>query len=244
VTTYECVGCGKKMNGGTFLCLTAWCATCYERVGKAAIIEAADEVEGQVNAYRSLLLAKKFRAPAPAASPTPPCDPLKGRPAHALCRGRVVCVCNGAPADLAPGASPTPRKRPHDDAICSECGEACGFQFNINDSGQTYIRCGKMWRAASPTGDARPRCACGHTEEQHRPNALDRFSSPMLNFDPRCRERGCGCDRFRQRAPRPPPAPPAETKEEDCASVGEDGVCGIHPPGTPGCVNTPRPKDD
>ncbi len=58
---YECVGCGKAMDGGTFLCLTAWCAACYARVGKAAIIAAADEVEGVVNAYRSALLAKKFR---------------------------------------------------------------------------------------------------------------------------------------------------------------------------------------
>jgi len=72
VRNYECVGCGKKMDGGTFLCLTAWCAPCYERVGKEAIIAAADAVEGVVNAYRSALLAKKFRpAPSPGSTAEP-----------------------------------------------------------------------------------------------------------------------------------------------------------------------------
>lgn len=58
---YECVGCGARMDGGTFLCLTAWCAACYARIGKAAIIAAADEVEAQVNEFRARLLATKFR---------------------------------------------------------------------------------------------------------------------------------------------------------------------------------------
>lgn len=67
---YECVGCGKKMDGGTFLCLTAWCAECYAHIGKEAIIAAADAVEGEVNAYRSALLAKKFRTASPEVKPS------------------------------------------------------------------------------------------------------------------------------------------------------------------------------
>jgi hypothetical protein len=37
----------------------------------------------------------------------------------------------------------------------------------------------------------------------------------------------------------PSPAP-TEAEWEECAGVGEDGLCGIHKPGTPGCVSTPQ----
>lgn len=39
------------------------------------------------------------------------------------------------------------------------------------------------------------------------------------------------------------PKMPSEKEWEECASVGEDGVCGVHKPGTQGCVST-RPTPD
>jgi len=101
----------------------------------------------------------------------------------------------------APAASPTPK--PCENTEFSTCGKA---GCPTCDPGAPP--------GASPTGDARlRRCACGHKLDEHGQQPTDRILRPAWIAPPNCRRIGCQCERFSERAPRPP-APPAENTNE------------------------------
>jgi hypothetical protein len=168
------------MDGGTFLCLTAWCAQCYARVGKEAIIAAADEVEGSVNAYRSVLLAKKFRTTLAAPSPGSTAEPSE-------------TVTNADPMVISiPYYVPAPSLL---DRLC-RCGHA--LRHHEGEAGDPDTSCEECdcecWMPATEPEELCPRCK-GRGEYVERED---------MTWDcPRCD----GTGRVSKEAPSPSAAP-------------------------------------